>query len=332
MKLRGLLIAALLLTVPTAALAARGIVTDTVSLRAGPGPGFPVVDRIPGGAHVNIHGCLRGDAWCDISWAGDRGWVSSEYLQYYYRNRYVYLPDYVDVVDVPVVPFVLGSYWASYYAGRPFYQRRAHWTSYWRSHARIAEQPIRGGAIARTRGGEERFGRVDREQRGFRENIDRGRTARINERGAFERRGGAGINERRGVSVNERRGVGVNERRGVAAGMRQPVAGPQARARFSGAPQQGRMEGRQFGHAGGPAFQARGGEPRAMGRPPMAAGAGAGAGPRTVGQAGGASFHSQAQMGAPRAPAAAPHAMGGGAPAGGGGMAGPRGGGHGRPH
>jgi uncharacterized protein YraI len=335
MKLRGILIAALLLIVPTAAMAARGIVTDTVSLRAGPGVGFPVVDRIPGGAHVNIHGCLRGDAWCDISWAGDRGWVSSEYLQYFYRSRYVYLPDYVDVIDVPVVPFVLGTYWANYYAGRPFFHRRAHWASYWRSHARIAEQPVRGGAIARTRGGEERFGRVDREQRGFRENrafrenMERGRTARI-ERGAFERRGGVGINERRGVSVNERRGIGfnerrglgVNERRGVAAGMRQPVAGPQ-----------GRIEGRQFGHGGQPAFQARGGEPRAMGRPPMAAGAGAG--PRTVGQAGGAS---QAQMGGgPRAPAAAPHAMGGGAPhmaapGGGGGMAGPRGGGHGRPH
>jgi uncharacterized protein YraI len=328
MKLRGILIAALLLIVPTAAMAARGIVTDTVSLRAGPGVGFPVVDRIPGGAHVNIHGCLRGDAWCDISWAGDRGWVSSEYLQYFYRSRYVYLPDYVDVIDVPVVPFVLGTYWANYYAGRPFFHRRAHWASYWRSHARIAEQPVRGGAIARTRGGEERFGRVDREQRGFRENrafrenMERGRTARINERGAFERRGGVGINERRGVSVNERRGLGVNERRGVAAGMRQPVAGPQ-----------GRIEGRQFGRGGQPAFQARGGEPRAMGRPPMAAGAGAG--PRTVGQAGGAS---QAQMGGgPRAPAAAPHAMGGGAPhmaapGGGGGMAGPRGGGHGRPH
>lgn len=327
MKLRGLFIAALLLTVPTAAMAARGIVTDSVSLRAGPGDGFPVVDRIPGGAHVNIHGCLRGDAWCDVSWAGDRGWVSSEYLQYFYRSRYVYLPDYVDVIDVPVVPFVLGTYWANYYAGRPFFHRRAHWTSYWRSHARIAEQPVRGGAIARTRGGEERFGRVDREQRGFRENrafrenMERGRTARISERGAFERRG-MGISERRGVGVNERRGLGVNERRGVAAGMRQPVAGPQ-----------GRIERRQFGRAGQAPFQARGGEPRAVGRPV----AGPGAGPRTVGQAGGASFHSQAQMGAPRAPAAAPHAMGGGAPhmaapGGGGGMAGPRGGGHGRPH
>ena len=58
MKLRGLFIAAALL-MPTAALAAPGIVTTTVSLRAGPGEGFPAVDRIPGGDRVNIHGCLE---------------------------------------------------------------------------------------------------------------------------------------------------------------------------------------------------------------------------------------------------------------------------------
>src|SRR6266513_1163858 len=137
MRLRGIFVAAMLLT-PTAALAAPGIVTTSVGMRAGPGPGFPMVDRIPGGAHVNIHGCIRGDAWCDVSWSGDRGWVSSQYLEYLYRNRYVYLPDYVDVIDLPVVPFVLTSYWSSYYAGRPWYQRRAYWSGYWQSHERFA--------------------------------------------------------------------------------------------------------------------------------------------------------------------------------------------------
>ena len=137
MKLRGLFIAAAVL-LPTAALAAPGIVTTTVSLRAGPGEGFPTVDRIAGGARVNIHGCLRGTAWCDVSSSDDRGWVSSQYLEYLYRNRYVYLPDYVDEIDVPVVPFVLTSYWSSYYAGRPWYHRRAYWSGYWQSHERFA--------------------------------------------------------------------------------------------------------------------------------------------------------------------------------------------------
>src|SRR5437764_3937391 len=139
MRLRGIFVAAMLLT-PTAALAAPGIVTTSVGMRAGPGPGFPMVDRIPGGAHVNIHGCIRGDAWCDVSWSGDRGWVSSRYLEYLYRNRYVYLPDYVDVIDLPIVPFELNSYWSTYYAGRSWYHRRAYWSSYWQSHARFATQ------------------------------------------------------------------------------------------------------------------------------------------------------------------------------------------------
>src|SRR5215468_4855234 len=137
MKLKAILTAALLLA-PTAALAAPGIVTESTGLRAGPGPGFPLVDRIPGSSRVNIHGCLRGNAWCDVSWSDDRGWVSSQYLEYLYHNKYVYLPDYVDVIDVPVVPFVLSSYWSSYYSGRPWYQRRAYWSNYWTSHERFA--------------------------------------------------------------------------------------------------------------------------------------------------------------------------------------------------
>jgi uncharacterized protein YraI len=148
MKLKAVLTAALLLA-PTAALAAPGIVTESAGLRAGPGPGFPLVDRIPGGARVNVHGCLRGDAWCDVSWSDDRGWVSSQYLEYLYRNNYVYLPDYVDEVDVPIVPFVLSSYWSSYYSGRPWYHRRAYWTNYWSSHERAASRMTLNRSAAR---------------------------------------------------------------------------------------------------------------------------------------------------------------------------------------
>jgi uncharacterized protein YraI len=139
MKMKIVLGAAMLL-MPTATLAAPGIVTASASMKAGPGPAFPTVDRIPAGSRVDVHGCIRGDAWCDVSWSGDRGWVSSENLKYLYRNRYVYLPDYVDVVDVPIMPFVLSSYWASYYSGRPWYHRHAYWSNYWRSHARFATQ------------------------------------------------------------------------------------------------------------------------------------------------------------------------------------------------
>lgn len=141
MKLKGVLVAALLLA-PGAAWAAPGMVTASVGLRAGPGPGFPMVDRIPAGGHVNIHGCLRGHAWCDVSWSDDRGWVSAQYLEYLYRDHYVYLPDYVDEVDVPVASFVIDSYWSNFYAGRPWYRHRAHWAGYWRSHQRDATRLV----------------------------------------------------------------------------------------------------------------------------------------------------------------------------------------------
>src|SRR5438477_3680163 len=188
MRLRGIFVAAILLT-PTAALAAPGIVTTSVGMRAGPGPGFPMVDRIPGGAHVNIHGCIRGDAWCDVSWSEDRGWVSSQYLEYLYRNRYVYLPDYVGEIDVPVVPFVLTSYWSSYYAGRPWYQRRAYWSGYWQSHERFATRLTIDRSAARI-----------------------GRAAAARDTALPEAKARVGVEERSRARVEERTRAGVTER------------------------------------------------------------------------------------------------------------------------
>lgn len=192
MKLKAVLTAALLLA-PTAALAAPGIVTESAGLRAGPGPGFPVVDRIPGGSRVNVHGCLRGDAWCDVSWSGDRGWVSSQYLEYLYRNSYVYLPDYVDEIDVPIVPFVLSSYWSSYYSGRPWYHRRAYWNNYWTSHERAATRLTINRSAARigraaTRNGNAAIGEGRTPRAGMAERPTRERNA-AQFRGARETRG-----------------------------------------------------------------------------------------------------------------------------------------------
>jgi uncharacterized protein YraI len=189
MKLKQLLIAAAVLLLPAAALAAPGIVTTAVSLKAGPGEGFPTVDRIPGGVRVNIHGCLRGTAWCDVSWSDERGWVSSQYLEYLYRNRYVYLPDYVDEIDVPVVPFVLTSYWSSYYAGRPWYHRRAYWSGYWQSHERLATRLTIDRSAARI-----------------------GRAAAARDAALPEAKERVGVQERSRARVEERTRAGVTER------------------------------------------------------------------------------------------------------------------------
>lgn len=273
MKLKLLFVTALLLA-PTAALAAPGVVTASVGMKAGPGPAFPTVDRIPGGARVDIHGCLRGGAWCDVSWRDDRGWVSSRYLEYLYRNRYVYLPDYVDEIDV--VPFVLSSYWSSYYAGRPWYHRRAYWSSYWQSHARFATQmPTDRSA---------RFGRAETP------NVVTGTRTRI---GAappdlIRRQGLANV---RGAQVPQGRMAHINGANRTFSGTPPVMARGHDAPRFSAAPHVSAAP---------------------VARPAMPAHIA----PPNAGRVGGPPMNAHAQMGAPRAAAPAmPHAMGGGGPA-----------------
>jgi len=228
MKRTGILIAAAMLLLPTAALAAPGLVTTTVSLRAGPGDGFPEVDRIPGGSHVNIHGCLKGDAWCDVSWSDDRGWVSSDELQWLYRNNYVYLSDYYDDIDVPLVPFVIGTYWSTYYAGRPFFHRRAFFDRYWRSHESVAmRMPDR---IARARAGHSNAAVVEGRGRGADARTAIDTRNRTDLRGRTELRGAEAARIRgaeRGRVADVNRNIG----RGPA-----PMARAEHGARFSAAP------------------------------------------------------------------------------------------------
>ena len=303
MKPTRILIAAAMLLLPSAALAAPGLVTTTVSLRAGPGDGFPVVDRIPGGSHVNIHGCLKGDAWCDISWSDDRGWVSSDELQWLYRNRYVYLSDYYDDIDVPVVPFVIGTYWSTYYAGRPFFHRRAFFDRYWRSHESVAmRMPDR---IARARAGRSNAAVIEGRGRGAeaRTAIEtRGRGAEA--RTAIETRNRTdlrGRNELRGAAaarVGTERGRVADVNRSFGRGPA-PMARAEHGARFSAAP------------AARPAPAARIAQPNISHGSPMNARAQMPA-PRAAAPAMGGGGGARIGGGAPAAPHVAAPAGGGG--------------------
>jgi uncharacterized protein YraI len=140
MKLQARLVAAMLLASPAMAVAAPGMITSSVNLRAGPSVEFPVVNRLARGAPVEVYGCIRQALWCDVSWGRERGWVAAQYLDYFYDGRYVDLPSYVDVVDVPVASFSLTSYWSSFYFGRPWYRRHAWWTRHWNAQNRVATQ------------------------------------------------------------------------------------------------------------------------------------------------------------------------------------------------
>ena len=96
-------------------------------MRAGPSTAFPVVDVVPGRTPVDVHGCVAGYSWCDVSADNNRGWVYAGYLSYPVRGSYVPLVEYVSEIDVPIVSFSVGSYWDSYYRGRAWYGERARW-------------------------------------------------------------------------------------------------------------------------------------------------------------------------------------------------------------
>ena len=144
------------LAFPAAASAATARVTADLNMRAGPSTDFPVVTTVNDGARVGVHGCVKGYSWCDVTWAGNRGWVYATYLTYPYHDRYVPIVEYGDEIDLPIIAFSVGTYWDDYYRGRPWYHSRNHWRSVWhggdhrghhvrhRSHHRAVNHRHRG--------------------------------------------------------------------------------------------------------------------------------------------------------------------------------------------
>ena len=117
----------LLLALPAAALAADGYTTGNVNLRAGPDTSYPLLDTVPAGAPVDIQGCTSGWEWCDVVFQGERGWVAGNFIQYEYDDQDVLVPEYGARLGIPIVTFVIGSYWDRYYRDRPFYRERSRW-------------------------------------------------------------------------------------------------------------------------------------------------------------------------------------------------------------
>lgn len=112
---------------PTLASAAEGYVTADVHERAGPSTGYPIITVIPDGAGITIHGCLSSRSWCDVSWDGNRGWVSSNYIDSTYHSRRVPITNYYSDLGIPFLTFDLGTYWGNHYRGRSFYHHRSRW-------------------------------------------------------------------------------------------------------------------------------------------------------------------------------------------------------------
>lgn len=116
----------------------KAFATTDVNLRAGPSTSYPAVDVVRDGDPVRVFGCLQTRSWCDVSYGGARGWMSSNYLAYQ-GPRYRYEgPRAVEVIEAPVITFSLGGYWGDHYRSRDFYRDRARYDRDpdWRDHRR----------------------------------------------------------------------------------------------------------------------------------------------------------------------------------------------------
>jgi uncharacterized protein YraI len=125
--LASLSLVSLSLAIPALAHAADGYVTGNVNLRAGPAPDYPLIALIPAGTEVSVQGCTDGWEWCDVIAYGNRGWVAGNFVEYEYQDRPVLLPAYGAQIGIPIVTFVIGTYWDNYYRSRPFYRERTRW-------------------------------------------------------------------------------------------------------------------------------------------------------------------------------------------------------------
>jgi uncharacterized protein YraI len=107
--------------------ALKGYTNASVDLLAGPASDYPAVAHVADNANVEVHGCVDGFKWCDVSWGSQRGWIDGRFLDSIYKDHHVSIIEYGPQVDVPVVTFEQKSYWDNYYHDQPFYTEQRYW-------------------------------------------------------------------------------------------------------------------------------------------------------------------------------------------------------------
>jgi uncharacterized protein YraI len=263
-----------LVVAPSLASALSAVTTESTELRAGPALDFPVVDQIPSDVRVEVHGCVRGYRWCDVSWRDARGWVPGQELAYLYQDRRVAIVEYGPRIGLPVVGFSFDTYWDRYYRGRSWYGERARWRTVWRDRDRgerstsdrIRDREDRTGSRrdADRRQGDESERRFDRGDRGDGPNIRTGRGKGDENDRRLERRGnrderpdvrtGRGDWRDRGETRGYRPQVNPAPRQEMDRGMRQGGSNPGGRTdpgmRDRGPGGQGAQGGRDRGGPG----------------------------------------------------------------------------------
>ncbi|GAB4359301.1 MAG: hypothetical protein Kow0026_20820 [Oricola sp.] len=114
----------------SASAGAAAVATADVNMRAGPSTAYPVVAVIPHGARIVTHGCVADYSWCDVAFAGHRGWAYARYVQVIWRGAPVVVTPAVAAEAGVVVVTYNKAYWDTYYAGYPWYTRWAYYPPY----------------------------------------------------------------------------------------------------------------------------------------------------------------------------------------------------------
>jgi uncharacterized protein YraI len=70
--------------VASSAEAVPGVATGNVNMRTDATVNSPRITTIPAGAPVEVHGC---PSWCQVTYNGRTGWVSSNYISTEYAGR-----------------------------------------------------------------------------------------------------------------------------------------------------------------------------------------------------------------------------------------------------
>ena len=112
------------------AAAQEAFTVQAVNLRAGPDGGYPLVARVRGGSSVYVNGCLRDYRWCDVTAGSNRGWVYAKNLQYTYQGRPITIYGNGPTLALPIISFILGSYWNDNYQNRPWYGNQNQWNGF----------------------------------------------------------------------------------------------------------------------------------------------------------------------------------------------------------
>ncbi|MEO0855110.1 MAG: SH3 domain-containing protein, partial [Cyanobacteria bacterium J06648_11] len=152
MKSRGVLMTAVLATLlgcTSASAATPAVATTNVNLRAGPSTDFPIVRVVPSGARLVTIGCLADYSWCDVRFAGARGWMAARYI-FLSGPRTVVTAPIAAPVGIPVVAFS-HAYWRAHYTTYPWYGAWPRYAA--RPAARVRPRPARPfGRRGRLRG------------------------------------------------------------------------------------------------------------------------------------------------------------------------------------